>query len=82
MFKEFHEAEIAVVRSRNTLSVQNWILVELSNICFQAVYGTIKFGLYYTAKDVYFSFNPSRNESNLANLFCAIFAGELKNIYY
>jgi len=45
----------------------------------QAVYGTIKFGLYYTAKDVYFSFNPSRNESNLANLFCAIFAGSVSS---
>jgi len=45
----------------------------------QAVYGTIKFGLYYTAKDAYFSFYPSRDESNMVNLICAIFAGSVSS---
>ena len=40
------------------------------------MYGTIKFGVYYTAKDVYFTLNPNNPESNLVNLCCAIFAGQ------
>ncbi|XP_023332871.1 kidney mitochondrial carrier protein 1 [Eurytemora carolleeae] len=45
----------------------------------QGVYGTIKFGLYYSAKDLYFSINPSKPESNVLNLFCAVFAGSVSS---
>lgn len=45
----------------------------------QAVYGTIKFGLYYSAKE---TISPSLNrqgESWLVNLTCAIFAGSVSS---
>eukprot|EP00088_Acartia_fossae_P068158 TRINITY_DN8588_c0_g1_i1.p1 TRINITY_DN8588_c0_g1~~TRINITY_DN8588_c0_g1_i1.p1 ORF type:complete len:297 (-),score=23.98 TRINITY_DN8588_c0_g1_i1:318-1208(-) len=45
----------------------------------QAVYGTIKYGLYYSAKDVFFSLNPKKRESNLVNLCCAVFAGSVSS---
>jgi len=45
----------------------------------QAVYGTIKFGMYYTAKDVYFALYPNNPESNIVNLCCAIFAGSVSS---
>jgi len=45
----------------------------------QAVYGTIKYGLYYSAKDAYFSLNPKKRESNLVNLLCAVFAGSVSS---
>jgi len=45
----------------------------------QAVYGTIKYGLYYSAKDVYFSINPKKRESNFVNLCCAVFAGSVSS---
>ena len=41
----------------------------------QAVYGTIKFGLYYSAKEVLASRNAAKKESGLTNLGCAVFAG-------
>ena len=40
----------------------------------QAVYGTIKFGLYYSAKETLSSVTETK-ESPVVNLTCAIFAG-------
>jgi hypothetical protein len=40
------------------------------------VYGTIKFGLYYSAKDLLAELRPQLADSNMVNLACAIFAGE------
>lgn len=43
----------------------------------QAVYGTIKFGLYYSAKEVLAT--SSKQESSLTNLGCAVFAGSVSS---
>jgi len=50
----------------------------------QAVYGTIKFGLYYSAKEVVLTAiskdeGKAKNESTLINLACAIFAGSVSS---
>jgi solute carrier family 25 protein 14/30 len=43
----------------------------------QAVYGTIKYGLYYSVKDVVMWRWGVRQESTAVNVFCGIVAGEL-----
>jgi len=45
----------------------------------QAVYGTIKYGLYDTAKVLYLSVNPKSKDSNLMNIFCAVIAGSVSS---
>lgn len=45
----------------------------------QAVYGTIKFGLYFSAKDLVAELHPQLADSNAVNLFCAIFAGSVSS---
>ena len=43
------------------------------------MYGTIKFGLYYSAKETLSPSVSRQNESMLLNLVCAIFAGSLSS---
>jgi len=45
----------------------------------QAVYGTIKFGLYYSAKETLSPSSSRQSESCLLNLACAVFAGSLSS---
>lgn len=45
----------------------------------QAVYGTIKFGLYYSIKEVLSKQSKKSKESNLTNLACAVFAGSVSS---
>jgi len=47
----------------------------------QATYGTIKFGLYYSTKDVArrVLLNNRKKESTLVNLCCAVFAGSVSS---
>ena len=46
----------------------------------QAVYGTIKFGLYYSVKDVVMWRCGLQQESPAVNVFCGIVAGEWNNL--
>lgn len=45
----------------------------------QAVYGTIKYGLYYSVKDLLSDVFNLQRESHLLNLGCAIFAGSISS---
>eukprot|EP00092_Neocalanus_flemingeri_P070470 GFUD01086509.1.p1 GENE.GFUD01086509.1~~GFUD01086509.1.p1 ORF type:complete len:296 (+),score=91.06 GFUD01086509.1:154-1041(+) len=45
----------------------------------QAVYGTIKFGLYYSAKELLAKRSGHKQESGLVNLGCAVFAGSVSS---
>ena len=62
---------VTLVREEGVASVYQGISPALIR---QAVYGTIKFGLYYSAKET-LSTVVEKKESAIVNLTCAIFAG-------
>ena len=64
---------VTLVREEGVASVYQGISPALIR---QAVYGTIKFGLYYSAKETLSSV-VEKKESAIVNLMCAIFAGWL-----
>ena len=62
---------VTLVKEEGVASVYQGITPALIR---QAVYGTIKFGLYYSAKES-LSTIVEKKESAIVNLTCAIFAG-------
>merc|ERR1719445_901320 len=66
---------VTLVREEGVASVYQGISPALIR---QAVYGTIKFGLYYSAKETLSSV-VEKKESAIVNLTCAIFAGTVSS---
>jgi len=66
---------VSLVREEGVASLYQGISPALIR---QAVYGTIKFGLYYSAKETLSSVTETK-ESPVVNLTCAIFAGSVSS---
>jgi len=66
---------VTLVREEGVASLYQGITPALVR---QAVYGTIKFGLYYSAKET-LSTIVEKKESAIVNLTCAIFAGSVSS---
>lgn len=65
-----------IVRQEGLASIYRGISPALVR---QAVYGTVKFGLYYSSKDLAMRLvkQPQQRESTLVNLCCAVVAGSI-----